>query len=65
MYIPNENGLAVTERQKVLRQYLIVGRGAAKSLYETFLILSGDRYLTTTHQITTALTMKQAEEVVT
>lgn len=46
------------------KQYLIVGRGAAKSLYETllqayFLVID----TSTTHQITTAPTMKQAEEV--
>jgi phage terminase large subunit-like protein len=45
-------------------QYLIVARGAAKSLYESciqsyFLNVN----TSTTHQITTAPTMKQAEEV--
>lgn len=46
------------------KQYLIVARGAAKSLYESCLqsyFLNVDT--ATTHQITTAPTMKQAEEV--
>jgi len=46
------------------KQYLIVARGAAKSLYETLLqayFLNVDT--STTHQITTSPTMKQAEEV--
>ena len=46
------------------KQYLIVARGAAKSLYESCLqsyFLNIDT--STTHQITTAPTMKQAEEV--
>lgn len=70
VYVPNESGHGGHfERQKVKlrltnKQYLIVGRGAAKSLYETllqayFLVID----TTTTHQITTAPTMKQAEEV--
>lgn len=46
------------------KQYLIVGRGAAKSLYDAFL---HSHFLTidfsTTHQIATAPTMKQADEV--
>ena len=44
-------------------QYLIVGRGAAKSMYASFMQMYGlviDP--TTTHQIVTAPTMKQAEE---
>ena len=46
------------------KQYLIVARGAAKSLYESCLqsyFLNIDS--STTHQITTAPTMKQADEV--
>lgn len=47
------------------KQYLIVGRGAAKSLYDSFIQGYGLNVdTTTTHQITTAPTMKQAEEVV-
>lgn len=70
VYVPNEGGHGGHfERRKVKlrltnKQYLIVGRGAAKSLYETllqayFLVID----TSTTHQITTAPTMKQAEEV--
>ena len=46
------------------KQYLIVGRGAAKTLYASFLqnyFLNIDP--STTHQITTAPTMRQADEV--
>ena len=46
------------------KQYLIVARGAAKSQYESYLhnyYLNVDT--TTTHQVHTAPTMKQAEEV--
>lgn len=48
----------------VTKQYLIVARGAAKSMYAAFIqayFLNVDT--STTHQITTAPTMKQAEEV--
>ena len=63
----NHGGHYVTKTVKMrltLKQYLIVARGAAKSLYETlihayFLNIDTD----TTHQITTSPTMKQAEEV--
>lgn len=46
------------------KQYLIVARGAAKSMYASLIqsyFLNID--ISTTHQITTAPTMKQAEEV--
>lgn len=46
------------------KQYLIIARGAAKSMYDSCIqnfFLNVDR--STTHQITTAPTMKQAEEV--
>ena len=46
------------------KQYLVVGRGAAKSMYASCIqnyFLNVDT--TTTHQITTAPTMKQADEV--
>jgi phage terminase large subunit-like protein len=62
-----EEGRYVTKRVKTRlckKQYLIVGRGAAKSLYESFVqnyFLNIDS--TTTHQITTAPTMRQADEV--
>lgn len=57
----------VTKRVKkrlINKQYLIVGRGAAKSLYDTDIqayFLTIDK--STTHQVTTAPTMKQADEV--
>lgn len=52
------------KKRLTTKQYLIVARGAAKSMYESFFqayFLNVDT--TTTHQITTAPTMKQAEEV--
>lgn len=63
----NRSGKYVTKivkKRLVNKQYLIVARGAAKSLYESCLqsyFLNVDTH--TTHQITTAPTMKQAEEV--
>lgn len=52
------------KKRLINKQYLIVARGAAKSMYGS---LIQDYYLnvdpTTTHQITTAPTMKQAEEI--
>lgn len=64
-----ETGLGHYERKKIKKrlidhQYLIVGRSAAKSVYETciqayFMVMDNS----TTYQITTAPTMKQAEEV--
>ena len=46
------------------KQYLIVGRGAAKSLYGSCIQSFFENVDTsTTHQITTAPTMKQAEEI--
>jgi phage terminase large subunit-like protein len=52
------------KKRLTTKQYLIVARGAAKSVYESCLqsfFLNVDT--ATTHQITTAPTMKQAEEV--
>lgn len=52
------------KKRLINKQYLIVARGAAKSMYGSCLqnfFLNVDT--TTTHQITTAPTMKQAEEV--
>jgi phage terminase large subunit-like protein len=71
VYQPGENGKSgqyVTKRIKkrlVTKQYLIVARGAAKSMYAFCIqayFLNVDT--STTHQITTAPTMKQAEEVI-
>lgn len=70
IYEPNEDGhgghYVKKKRKKRLtkKQYLIVGRGAAKSLYDSCIhgyYLNVD--ISTTHQITTAPTMKLAEEV--
>lgn len=52
------------KKRLVNKQYLIVARGAAKSMYSSCIqnfYLNVDT--STTHQITTAPTMKQAEEV--
>lgn len=70
VYQPDSNGRGghyVNKRIKkrlTRKQYLIVARGAAKSIYEESIqayYLSVD--MTTTHQITTAPTMPQADEV--
>lgn len=70
VYVPgkdNHGGHYETKRIKkrlINKQYLIVGRGAAKSLYESFVqayFLVVD--VSTTKQVTTAPTMTQAEEV--
>jgi phage terminase large subunit-like protein len=54
----------VIKQRLTKKQYLIVARGAAKSMYASFI---QNYYLnidtTTTHQITTAPTMAQADEV--
>ncbi len=54
----------IIKKRLINKQYLIVARGAAKSMYGSciqnfFLNVDTD----TTHQVTTAPTMKQAEEV--
>ena len=52
------------KKRLINKQFLIMGRGAAKSIYDSCLqsyFLNIDA--STTHQITTAPTMKQAEEV--
>lgn len=70
VYQPAEDGSEgvfvnkIVKQRLTKKQFLIVARGAAKSLYETLLqsyFLNVDT--STTHQITTAPTMKQAEEV--
>lgn len=70
VYTPNEDGHGGRYIRKrickrlVNKQYLIVARGAAKSMYAECIhayFLNVDT--STTHQITTAPTMKQAEEV--
>ena len=71
VYEPNSDGYGghyVTKsirKRLVNKQYLIVARGAAKSMYGSCLqsyFLNVDP--STTHQITTAPTMKQAEEMI-
>lgn len=70
VYEPNPDGRSgeyrttYVKKHLITKQYLIVGRGAAKSLYDTcvqayYLTVDG----TTTNQITTAPTMRQADEV--
>ena len=70
IWVPNitgHSGRYVNKRIKkrlVTKQYLIVGRGAAKSMYASSMqsyFLNCDT--STTHQVATAPTMKQAEEV--
>ena len=70
VYVPgpdNHGGHYVTKKIKkrlINKQYLIVARGAAKSMYASCIqnyFLNVDT--STTHQITTAPTMRQADEV--
>ena len=70
VYTPNEDGhgghyvLKTIKKRLINKQYLIVGRGAAKSLYDSCIQSYFQNVNTsTTHQVTTAPTMKQAEEV--
>lgn len=70
VFEPYENGPGghyvnkLIKKRLINKQYLIVGRGAAKSLYDsTIQSYFGNIDTTTTHQITTAPTMKLAEEV--
>lgn len=70
VWTPNQNGKGgryvrrVIKKRLINKQFLIVARGAAKSMYLSaiqayFLVVDS----TTTEQVTTAPTMKQAEEV--
>lgn len=70
VYVPNENNHGgryvnkTIKKRLINKQYLIVARGAAKSMYGSCIqnyFLNIDT--STTHQITTAPTMRQAEEV--
>lgn len=70
VYVPDQNGHGGHFEQKrikkrlTLKQYLIVGRGAAKSMYGSTIQAYGlvvDK--STTDQITTAPTMEQANEI--
>lgn len=70
VYVPSPDGHGghyerrSIKKRLINKQYLIVGRGAAKSMYESCIqsyFLNIDT--STTEQITTAPTMRQAEEV--
>ena len=70
VYVPDPHGRGgryvkkTIKKRLINKQYLIVARGAAKSMYASCLqsfFLNVDT--TTTHQVTTAPTMMQAEEV--
>lgn len=70
IYIPSEDGHGGhyenrrIKKRLINKQYLIIARGAAKSQYESYIqnfYLNVDT--STTHQVHTAPTMKQAEEV--
>jgi phage terminase large subunit-like protein len=71
VYVPNGKRLKgghyelrTIKKRLINKQYLIVARGAAKSMYDSNIqayFLNVDT--STTHQVTTAPTMKQAEEV--
>lgn len=70
VYVPSKNNRGGryqrrrVKKRLIQKQYLIVGRGAAKSLYGTTIHSYYQNVDTsTTHQITTAPTMKQAEEI--
>ena len=70
VYVPNKDGRGghfvkkSVKKRLCKKQYLIVARGAAKSMYVSSI---QDYFMcvdtSTTHQITTAPTMKQSEEV--
>ena len=71
IYEPNPNGrggryIRKTSKQRLItKMFLIIGRGASKTLFDSFIhqyFLNID--MTASHQITTAPTMKQAEEVI-
>lgn len=70
VYEPYEDGHGghyvrkMIKKRLINKQYLIVGRGAAKSVYDSCIQSFFQNVdTTTTHQVTTAPTMKQAEEV--
>lgn len=70
VYVPNKDNHGGSYEKRTIKkrltkkQYLIVARGAAKSMYaSTIQSYELNVNTSTTHQITTAPTMKQAEEV--
>ena len=71
VYEPGKNGMPgryvnkTIQKRLINKQYLIVARGAAKSMYESTIhnyFLNVDT--STTHQVHTSPTMKQSEEVI-
>jgi len=69
VYVPSKEGRGghyekrTIKKRLIVKQYLIVARGAAKSMYAALIqayFMTVDT--STTHQISTAPTMKQAEE---
>ena len=70
VYEPDEDGISgqyvrkMIKKRLINKQFLIVGRGAAKTMYGSCIhsfFLNVDP--TTTHQVTTSPTMKQSEEM--
>ena len=71
VYVPSDGNRGGHYTQKMIKmrlvrkQYIIVARGGAKTMYDSFIqayFLNIDT--STTHQVTTAPTMKQAQEVI-
>lgn len=69
IYIPKRNGgnyeKRIIKKRLINKQYIILARGGAKSQYESYIhnyFLNVDT--STTHQVHTAPTMRQAEEVI-
>ncbi|QCG77507.1 terminase [Microbacterium phage DizzyRudy] len=71
VYVPSDGNHGGHYVQKMIKmrltrkQYIIVARGGAKTMYDSFIqayFLNVDT--STTHQVTTAPTMKQAQEVI-
>lgn len=69
VYVPNTDGpgghyeLRKIKQRLINKQYIILGRGGAKSMYASFIqsyFLNCDT--STTHQVVTAPTMRQSEE---
>lgn len=69
VYVPNTDGpgghyeLRKIKQRLINKQYIILGRGGAKSMYTSFIqsyFLNCDT--STTHQVVTAPTMRQSEE---
>lgn len=70
VFEPDESGKGgqyvrkMIKKRLITKQFLIIGRGAAKTMYGSFIhsfFLNVDT--TTTHQVTTSPTMKQSEEM--